>query len=130
MTSARKDRHWRLYLRALAILDGEANGHALPIMRALTNRHFVPAVLVLADYESRQRSLALHHRAAATGDAAAMYNLAIEYRNRGDLREYRRHLGFASRVDDEARSEMKAFRRRFPHTIMKQFGMFAPERGR
>ena len=122
------DRYWRLYARARDILDGRATGHALPILRALAVRQFPPAQNTLSDFLGSRDALALLRRAAAQGDDTARYNIAIECRNRGDLRHYRYWLSRAARFDPDARSELRQFRRRFPHTIMKQFRMFAPER--
>lgn len=125
---AEDDPRSRLYSRAMNILEGRANGHALPILRALSVRQFAPAKNVLSDYRSPREALALLRRAASKGDQVARYNLAIEHRNRGDLRSYRYWLGYAARLDPEAKAELRQFRRRFPEAIMKQHGMFARSR--
>lgn len=120
--------NWRLYARAHDILDGRAYGHALPILRMLAVRGFAPAMNHLPDFESPSRALALHRRAAATGDPMSLHNLAIEYRNRGEMRHYRHWLARAAREDDYARDELRAFKTRFPEEIMRRFGRLCTDR--
>jgi hypothetical protein len=100
----------------------------MPILEMLASRRFAPAMNALADYVHPDRVLALHRRASAQGDDTATYNLAIEHRNRGDMKGYRYWLARAARSDPDAREELKAFRIRFPHSIMKQYRRFAPDR--
>src|SRR4051794_36284476 len=101
-----EEKLWRLYSPALGILEGRAHGHALPILRALAVRDFGPALNVLSDIVPPGRALALLRRAAAGGDEMAPYNLAIQCRNRGDLRAYRYQLAFAARTDPDAAAEL------------------------
>jgi hypothetical protein len=121
-------RHWKLYAKAWDILDGRRNGHALAILELLCARDFAPAMNHLADRLAPRPALAIYRRAAALGDQTAAYNLAIEHRHRGDMTGYRHWLARAARSDPDARDELKAFRTRFPHTIMKRYRRFAPER--
>jgi hypothetical protein len=121
---------WRLYDRAMEILDGRRRGLGLPILRALAARGFGPALNVLSSHVAPARALPLLRRAARLGDAQARYNLAIERLNRGDLRGYRRALASAARGDAEARAELRAFRVRFTHTDMRRWRMWAAERRR
>src|SRR3954465_9387460 len=46
----------------------------------------------------------------AAPDAGSAYNLAITYRNGGDLLNYRRALAHAARGDVEAAEELRRFR--------------------
>ena len=117
-----------MFERAVEILDGRRTGHALPILRALSARGFAPAQNALSDFVPPRRAVALLRRAALGGDGAARYNLAIEHRNRGDMRGYRHYLAQAARTDPDAREELGRFRLRFPHTVMKRFRRFGPVR--
>jgi hypothetical protein len=111
---------WRSYTRALAILDGSASGHALPIIRRLAHRAFAPAINVLSDYVPDAQAIALLRRATRLGDATSAYNLAITHRNRGDMLNYRRSLSIASTLSDEAAAELRQFKTRFPEEIMRR----------
>jgi hypothetical protein len=124
------EREWRLYSRAWQILEGRANGHALPIIRLLAARGFAPAITVLSDHVSEAEAIRLLRKAARRGDAGSAYNLAITYRNRGDLLNYRRALGHAARGDVEAAEEFRRFRLRFPEPVMRRLHRLAPGRGR
>ncbi|MFC3714412.1 hypothetical protein ACFOMD_17725 [Sphingoaurantiacus capsulatus] len=115
-------------MRALEILEGRTNGHALPILRLLAARNFAPAMNALVDFLPPRAALRLQRRAAAKGDEIGLYNLAIEHRNRGSLSRYRHWLARAARVSPEARHELRQFRVRFPHTCMKRWRRFAEER--
>jgi hypothetical protein len=127
MSDTNDDRNWKLYARALDILEGRANGHALPIIRKLAARGFAPAVIVLSDYVSDADALAMLRRAARKGDATSAYNLAITHRNRGDMLGYRVALKHAARLDPEAVDELRRFKTRFPEKVMGKFGRLAPE---
>lgn len=127
MSDTNDDRNWKLYARALDILEGRANGHALPIIRKLAARGFAPAVIVLSDYVSDAEALAMLRKAARKGDATSAYNLAITHRNRGDMLGYRVALKHAARLDPEAVDELRRFKTRFPEKVMGKFGRLAPE---
>ncbi|MEG3179389.1 hypothetical protein [Sphingomonas sp. LT1P40] len=115
-----------LYGRAIDILERQGNGHALPILRKLAMRRYSPALAVLSDFESPARSLRLQRIAAATGDPTAMYNLSVEYLNRGNMSLYRYWLARAARIDLDAREELRTFRTRFPHENMRRLRRLCP----
>jgi TPR repeat protein len=122
MTASDNARNWKLYARALDILEGRANGHALPVIRKLANRGFAPAITVLSDYVSENEAVALLRKAARKGDALSAYNLAITHRNRGDMLRYRVALKSAARLDPDAATEVRRFKTRFPEKVMGNFG--------
>jgi hypothetical protein len=122
------DDHWKLYARALSILDGRANGHALPIIRKLVARRFPPAATVLSDYLPDAQSVALLRKTARQGDAGSAYNLAITHLNRRDMRLYRSSLAHAARLSEDAARELRAFKVRFPHDAMRRFKRIRPDR--
>jgi hypothetical protein len=122
------DPNWKLYARAIDILEGRAAGHALPIIRKLAGRRFPPAVTVLSDYVSEAEAIRLLRQEARRGDATAAYSLAVTHRNRGDMLGYRTALAHAARLDADAASELRRFKTRFPEQVMRQFGRLAPER--
>jgi len=122
------DTNWKLYGRALDILEGRSNGHALPIIRVLTLRGFAPAATVLSDYVSDAEAIRMLRREARRGDGTAAYNLAITHRNRGDMASYRRALAFAAKLDGDAASELRQFKTRFPYEVMRRFRRLAPDR--
>ncbi|HMC91350.1 MAG TPA: hypothetical protein VKI45_02715 [Allosphingosinicella sp.] len=124
----RADSHWKLYARALDILDGRAAGHALPIIRKLARRRFAPAITVLSDFVSEAEAIRLLRQAARGGDATSAYNLAITHRNRGDMLGYRTALARAASLDEEAAAELRRFKTRFPEEVMRGFGRLAPAR--
>src|SRR5437763_1003412 len=96
-------------------------GLALPALRRLARRGFAPAMSVLSDFVPHSEALRLLRRAARRGDSIAAYNFAIAHRNRGDLRNYRLALARAARLDSDAAAELRRFKTRFPHTIMRPF---------
>jgi hypothetical protein len=137
-TAARLD---RLYERADAILDGRANGLGLPILEALNIRRHLGARNYLATILSdpfkatavgRSRGKRLTLTNMRTGGAGAMYNLAIQYRNEGDLRLYRYWLARAAGRDHDPyhTRELRFFETRFPHEVMRRFGRIRPYRKR
>jgi hypothetical protein len=130
MGSPNHDAAWKRYDRAIRILQGEANGHALPILWSLASRQFAPAVNAISDYASDRQSLAILRRAARRGDPVSAYNLAITYRNRGDMTGYRLALARAARLDatGESASELRQFRTRFPEPVMRRYGRLASSR--
>ena len=121
-------RNWKLYARALDILEGRSTGHALPIIRKLARRRFGPAINILSDYVSEGKAITLLREEARRGDATSAYNLAITFRNRGDMLGYRTALAHAARLDADAASELRRFRTRFPEKVMRRFGRLAPDR--
>jgi TPR repeat protein len=128
MNSIGRDRHWKLFERALRILEGRANGHALPIIQKLACRGFPPAVSILSDYLSDAEAIKILRKVARRGDAVSAYNLAVTYRNRGDLLNYRHALSRAARLDEDAAEELRGFKLRFPQEAMRRFHRSAPEK--
>jgi hypothetical protein len=122
------DPNWKLYTRALDILEGRSTGHALPIIRKLARRRFAPAITVLSDYVSEAEAIRLLRKEARRGDATSAYNLAITHRNRGDMLGYRTALAHAAKLDPDAASELRRFRTRFPEEVMRRFRRLAPDR--
>jgi hypothetical protein len=122
------DRLWKLYARALDILEGRSTGHAMPIIRKLVRRRFAPAVTTLSDHVSEAEAIRLLRAAARQGDAASAYNLAITHRNRGDMLRYRTELFHAAKLNSDAASELRRFKTRFPEKVMRRFGRLAPDR--
>ena len=115
-------------MRACHILEGRANGRALPILRALALRGYPPAMNLLSDFLPRREALALLRRGARLGDGACASNIAVEHRNSGDMAGYRRALAVAARSDSDAADELHAFHQRFPYSIMARHGRLAPDR--
>src|SRR6476469_350950 len=101
------DPNWKLYARALDIIEGRSTGHALPIIRRLAHRRFAPALTILSDYVSDAEAIQLLRKAARRGDALSAYNLAITHRNRGDMFGYRTALAYAAKFDREADQELR-----------------------
>ena len=128
MAVTNDDRNWKLYTRALDILEGRANGHALPIIRKLAVRGFAPAVTVLSDYVGDKEAVALLRKAARSGDATSAYNLAITHRNRGDMLRYRFALQHAAQFDPDAANELRSFKTRFAESVMGKFRRLGPDR--
>ncbi len=122
------DLNWKLYFRALDILEGRSNGHALPIIRKLARRGFPPAISVLSDCVSDAEAIRLLRSAARRGDPIAAYNLAITHRNRGDMLNYRQALRRAAKLDPDAATELRRFKTRFSSKVMRQFRRIAPDR--
>lgn len=123
----------RLYARALAIEDDGAAGNALQIWRALALRGNPYAQQRLADILADPSNIRLYRpkhgvawyrRAIANGNSAAMYNLAITYRNRNNLGGYRYWLARSARIDQRDLVELKQFRTRFSHRIMRRWGRY------
>jgi TPR repeat protein len=127
---ADQPRDWRLYLRAIDIIERRANGHALPILRKLAARGFAPAINVLSDYLADAQAIRLLRRSARAGDMISIYNLAITHRNRGDLLNYRLTLSRAARLDPDYAAELRQFKTRFPAAVMRRHRRLAPNRDR
>jgi hypothetical protein len=128
MADVLTDPDWRLYARALERLERGGTGLALPMLRRLARRGFAPAMSVLSDFVPNVEALRLLRRAALGGDAIAAYNCAIVHRNRGDLRQYRLALARAARLDPDSAAELRRFKTRFPHTIMRRLRRLEPAR--
>lgn len=126
MQPSAQDRDTALYARAFAILEGRANGHALPTLRKLAARGFAPAMSVLSDFVSDTQACRLLRKAARAGDEQCAYNLAVTYRNRGDLLNYRRSLAWAARLDPEAAIELRQFKTRFPYEPARRLRRMEP----
>ena len=124
---ASADQLWKLYSRALDILERRSNGHALPIIRKLAGRGFPPAMNVLSDFVAESEAIRLLRKAARRGDATSAYNLAITHLNRGDMLNYRLALGQAAKLNSDAADEMRRFETRFPHSIMCKFRKIRPD---
>jgi hypothetical protein len=122
------DPSWKLYARALDILEGRRNGHALPILRRLARRRFAPAVNLLSDHVPDGEALRSLRHQARRGDRLSAYNLAITHRNRGDIGNYRRALAQAAKLDPDAALELRRFKTRFPETVMRRFRRLEPAR--
>jgi hypothetical protein len=120
--------NWKLYSRALDILEGRSKGDALPVIRKLVRRRFAPAITILSDYVSEAEAIRLLRQRAGRGDPTAAYNLAITHRNRGDMLNYRTALARAARLDPEAASELRGFKTRFPDQVMRRFRRLASDR--
>lgn len=69
------DTNWKLYGRALDILERRSTRHAVPILRKLARRRFAPAVAVLSDYVPEAEAIRLLRKEARRGDATSAYNL-------------------------------------------------------
>jgi hypothetical protein len=120
-------RNWRLYCRALDLLERGAKSRALPTLRALAARHFAPAMNLLSDHVTDAEALRMLRRGARLGDDMAADNLAITHLNRGDLLHYRLSLARAARHDEDSACELRRFKRRFPHSMMARFRMLEPD---
>jgi hypothetical protein len=122
------DYNWKLYGRALDILEGRSAGHALPIIRKLACRGFAPAVDVLSDFLSDAEAIRFLRLHARRGDRSSAYNLAITHRNCGDMLNYRLSLARAAKLDANAAMELRRFKTLFPEAVMRRFRRLAPER--
>lgn len=132
----------RLFLRALQILEGKANGFGLPIMRHLALRGYGPAMLDLANRNAQTGSmkelgriwnratpLGLTYRAYRLGEDNAAQNMAMSYYNIGDLAGYRRWLYCAARGgNSDAKYELRLFEIRMPHRLARRLGRLRPYR--
>jgi TPR repeat protein len=125
-----------MFLRMDAIERFGKPGHWLPILRSLAVQGVPEAQYALGNVHTDERwaamfspalAVAWYQRAIRQGHPTAMYNLAITYRNWGDMAKYRYWLARAARLDLECRDELKAFRTRFPHEIMRRWHRYAQE---
>lgn len=132
----------RLFLRADAILERRANGHALPILRHLAQRRYPPAMLALARWHTQSGDpaaigrisnphspAALMRGAHLLGDITAAQNLAMTLFHAGDLAGYRHWLGKAARAGDpDAGAELRRFEQRQPFPLARRVRRCRPLR--
>jgi hypothetical protein len=135
-------REERLFSRAEAILEGRANGLAIPILRLLAHHGYEPALLALAIWllpdEGRcQLGRAcvpsspawLMRRAYRLGSSTAAQNYAMTCFYIGDLAGYRRWMRRAGRLGDaEARLENARFEVRQPYPLARNIRRHRPKR--
>ncbi len=137
LTLGRSEYEERLWERLHAIEERRATGYRMPIYWRLAMLGNIDAQVELARllkwYEphesAKNRFLADRwaRRAAARAEpSVARYNLAIDRRNRGDMAGYRYWL--ARDPDPSSREELKAFKTRFPHTVMRRWHRYVRER--
>jgi TPR repeat protein len=126
-----------MFIRADAIEHHHQSGHWLPIVRSLAVQGVAECQYALGNAYSDQRWREMYNPARALfwyrlailkGHPTAMYCLAITYRNWGNMAGYRCWLARAARIDPSERAELKQFRIRFPHTIMRRWRRYAAER--
>ena len=125
MTNARDE---QLYERACARLDGLERGAALPILEMLAARGRDYALIALSNIiaeDHPRRAVTLLYRAIQRGSTLAIYNLAIEYRNRGDMQRYRMLL---KRSGAYGRDEARRFDLRFSYLPMKRWRRYRADR--
>jgi hypothetical protein len=132
----------RLFNRAEAILDGNANGFGMPILRTLAHRRYGPAMLSLAarQTESGNREelgrfsnanspAGFMFRAFQQGEVNAAQNLALTLFYLGDLAGYRHWLRKAARRGDEdAAKELSRFEVRQPWPLARKIKRKRPFR--
>ena len=130
-------RQERMFVRVDAIQQRHAAGHWLPIIRSLAVQGVPEAQYELGNIHSDQRwldvycvskALFWYRQAIKQGHPAAMYNLAISYRNWGNRAGYRHWLRRAAAINPDENDELKRFRTRFPHDIMRRWHRYAQER--
>ena len=131
-----------LFSRAEAILDGDANGLGMPILRTLAHRQYGPAMLSLAARETESgdprsigrpceanSAMGLMYRAYRRGDINAAQNIALTLFYCGDLAGYRRWLNRAAQYgDNDAAEESKRFELRQPYPLARKIGRKRPFR--
>ena len=83
---------------------------------------------MLSDYLPDKQAIDLLRKAARRGDGASAYNMAITHLNRGDLTAYRHALAQAAKSNEDAAVELRQFKTRFTHSVMKRFRRLAPDR--
>jgi hypothetical protein len=142
MTKRKSEADDELYVRAIAIREGEAVGLWLPKIRALALRGHADAMTELADWlageDEQARSAAnpfsaagLYRRAYRKGQPRAAHNLAMTCFNRDDLAGYRTWIRNAGRAgDDAARAEAARFETRLPHKNAIKIGRLRPNQRR
>ena len=125
-----------MFARADDMEEGRTAGDAFSIYQSLAVQGVPEAQYVLGNIytdrrepiQSQATGLRWYRQAIARGHPAAMYNLAINCRNLGDLGGYRFWLARAAQIDPESRPELKQFRIRFPHSVMRRWRRYAAER--
>jgi hypothetical protein len=126
----------RLYERAVNILDGRANGFALPILRHLSRRGHPEAMLLLANFQNKVGNIGdpasasfLQYRAFKRGTFLGAHNIAKGCFNRQHMGSYRHWLWKAARSGDaESASELKRFETRLPHSAARKIRRLRPYR--
>jgi TPR repeat protein len=126
-----------MFVRVDAIQQRRVAGHWLPIIRSLAVQGVPEAQYELGNIFSHQewpgmycvpQALFWYRQAIKQGHPAAMYNLAITYLNWGDMAGYRHWLSRAAAINPDDRDELKRFRTRFPHDIMRRWHRYTQER--
>lgn len=136
----KQDRADKLYLKALAIREGEANGLWLPIIRSLACRGHSDAMIELAAWRSSSNDLGglgspadsfsaagLYRRAYLKGDTRAAQHMAMGCFNRGDFAGYRRWLRLGARSgDEEAATQLRYVETRLWHDAARRIKRLRP----
>lgn len=136
------EKHEQLFDRAEKILDGKANGFAIPILYTLAHRRYAPAMLSLAARMTEEGTRAelgrpndpnspigLMLRAYRQGETNAAQNLALSLFYVGDLAGYRHWLRRAARRgDDDAAQELGRFELRQPWPLARKINRKRPFR--
>ncbi len=125
-----------MHIRADRIRQRLCAGDSFPIYQSLGVQGDAEAQSELGNVYSNSyervfapgNALRWYRKAMMQGGQNAIYNLAIAYRNWGDLTGYRHWLARAAQRDPEAKAELKRFKTRFPHEVMKRWHRYAPER--
>jgi hypothetical protein len=132
------DKYDRWLSRAVAILEGRANGFGMPVLRVLALRGHHGAMAELAnrltspensDYDL-SKGLELERLLARAAPESWIFgNLSTTLRNHGDMVGYRKWLARAARTGDPNYiAEKGRFETRFPYPIMKRWGRYRPVR--
>ena len=134
----------RIYEDALRIQHGEHIGAWLPKIWHLAARGHSDAMVELADWLSKNKSLVsfgktsdafspagLYYRAYRRGNARAAYNAALSCFNRSDMAGYRLWLRPAAVTGDgAAKKELKNFETRLWHSAARKIRRARPEQKR
>lgn len=132
----------RLFARADAILEGRANGFAMPVLEHLALRRYGPAMLELARratasgdrgaigrVQDAGSPAGLMYRAHRRGEYTAAQNFAMTLFHAGDLAGYRHWLRKAARGGDtDAAAELRRFELRQPFPAARWVGRVRPLR--
>jgi len=126
-----------MFVRVDAIQRRAAAGHGLPIIRSLAVQGVPEAQYELGNIYSDQEWLGMYsaskalfryRQAIRQGHPTAMCNLAITYRNWGNMLGYRHWLSRAAAINPDEKDELERFRTRFPHEAMRRWHRYAQER--
>jgi len=138
----REAKYDRLYARAFAILDGQANGLGTSILWHLALRRHGLAMLMLAGrftYNGDRADLGrpsdafgaagLYYRAWRQGEPFGAQNMAMDLFNNGDMQGYRHWLRRAARAGDaDSAAELRRFETRLPHGHARKSRRIRPYR--